>query len=117
MRTLFVAWRDPDRRKWFPVARLRSTPGCYEFTYTKGAEQARQEAGFAPLASFPELNTIYVSQHLFPAFSNRVLPESRPEYRDYLAWLSMAENDRDPAAILARSGGRRVTDTLEVFPC
>jgi hypothetical protein len=117
MRTLFLAWQDPNSRRWFPVGRLESYDQLYLFTYTKGAEQAAAEAGFQPLASFPELHTSYISEQLFPLFSNRVLPRSRPEYRDYLEWLSVPETERDPVVILARSGGQRVTDTLEVFPC
>jgi hypothetical protein len=117
MRTLFLAWQDPNSRRWFPVGRLELANGLYSFVYTKGAEQARDAAGFQALPSFPELQTVYVSEELFPLFSNRLLPRSRSEYREYLEWLSVPASDADPFAILARSGGRRVTDTLEVFPC
>jgi len=116
MRTLFLAWQDPVGRRWFPVGRLESFDGLYSFVYTRGAEQAI-EAGFQALPSFPELHTAYVSERLFPLFSNRLLPRSRPEYREYLQWLCVRESVSDPVAILARSGGSRVTDTLEVFPC
>jgi len=116
VRMLYVAWQDPERRTWYPVAQLTSEPGNYKFVYTKGAKQAIREAGFRPLATFPELDSIYVSEQLFPLFSNRLLPESRPEYKDYLGWLNVPNYERDPVAILGSSGGRRVTDTLEVFP-
>ncbi|MGA2596998.1 MAG: HIRAN domain-containing protein [Bryobacteraceae bacterium] len=117
MRTLFLAWQDPLGRRWFPVGSLEYFDGLYSFVYTKGAEQARVEAGFQTLPSFPELHTVYVSEELFPLFSNRMLPRSRPEYREYLQWLGVTETNNDPMAILARSGGRRVTDNLEVFAC
>ena len=116
MRILYVAWQDPDRRTWYPVAQLTSERDSYKFVYTIGAQQAVQEAGFQPLATFPDLSSTYVSEHLFPLFSNRLLPESRPEYKEYLEWLNVPDHERDPVAILASSGGRRVTDTLEVFP-
>src|SRR5947209_4726112 len=116
MRPLFLAWQDPESRRWYPVGRLETLNGLYSFTYTKGAELARSDAQFKPLMSFPELHTIYVSERLFPLFANRLLSPTRPEYSDYLQWLSIPENARDPVAILYRSGGRRVTDTLEVFP-
>lgn len=103
-------------RGWYPIGRLEGLNGLYTFTYTKGAEQAHLEVGFEPLTSFPELHTIYQSERLFPMFSNRLLPHSRPEYSDYLQWLSISKDDGEPFAILSRSGGRRVTDTLEVFP-
>lgn len=117
MRTLFLAWQDPLARRWFPVGRLDYSGALYSFVYTKGAAQAHIEAGFQPLASFPDLHRFYVSEQLFPLFSNRLLPRSRPDYREYLQWLSVAESESDPVSILARSGGGRVTDTLEVFPC
>ncbi|HEY1755207.1 MAG TPA: hypothetical protein VGG72_07395, partial [Bryobacteraceae bacterium] len=116
MRTLFLAWQDPKSRQGYPVGRLDSSNQLYSFRYTKGAEQAATAAGFQPLASFPELRTVYVSEQLFPLFTNRVLRQSRPEYGDYLKWLSVPASERDPVVILSRSGGQRVTDTLEVFP-
>jgi len=88
----------------------------FVFSYTKGALEARQGAGFQPLPSFPEFDRIYISRELFPLFSNRSLPQSRPEYKQYLDWLCVQETEADPVAILSRSGGQRVTDTLEVFP-
>jgi hypothetical protein len=81
----------------------------YTFAYTKGAEEARQQARFQPLESFPDLLTVYVSEQLFPLFSNRLLPQSRPEYQEFLEWLSVPSSERDPVVILARSGGRKVT--------
>lgn len=60
---------------------------------------------------------MYESDRLFPLFSNRLLPRSRPDYKDFVKWLSVPEHGDDPFALLARSGGQRMTDTLEVFPC
>jgi hypothetical protein len=77
---------------------------------------ARAQAGFHPLTSFPDLWTTYVSENLFPLFANRVLPQARPEYQEYLEWLSVPATEDDPVLILARSGGKKVTDALEVFP-
>jgi hypothetical protein len=44
-----------------------------------------------------------------------MLSRGRREYEDYVQWLSLAETDGDPVAFLARSGGKRATDTLEMF--
>jgi len=63
------------------------------------------------------LRATYESDTLFPLFTNRLLSKSRPEYSAYLRWLDV--NKDDPLAdlaILARSGGLRSTDSLEVFP-
>ena len=115
--TLFLAWQDPQRRRWYRIGRLRSTQRRFIFVYTQGALEAQVEAGFSALSAFPELRGVYTSEELFALFSNRLLRPSRPEYKQYLEWLSVPESQADPIAILARSGGQRVTDTLEVFPC
>jgi hypothetical protein len=116
MKTLFLAWLDPLRRRWYPVGRLRDNDGEYEFRYTEGALAARAEAGFQPLAAFPDVAATYRSHELFALFSNRLLPRSRPDYREFIEWLHIPESEVEPFVILARSGGRRATDTFEVFP-
>src|ERR1035437_8026293 len=45
-----------------------------------------------------------------------MVPKSRPEYRDYLQWLGLDESETDDLEVLARSGGIRATDSLEIFP-
>lgn len=116
MTTLFLAWQDSHSRRWFTVGRLDATSDQYSFSYTNGARSAAQNAGFEPLAAFPSLEQNYTSDNIFPLFSNRFLPTYRSEYSDYLKWLNIPASERDPVAILARSGGQRATDTLEVFP-
>ncbi len=117
MKTLFLAWQDPQARRWLPVGRLTQNAGHFEFAYTKGARLATDESHFQPLTQFPDVNTVYVADELFPLFSNRVPPSSRPDYSQYLEWLNFPTDPNDPIALLARSGGRRATDALEVFPC
>jgi hypothetical protein len=117
MKTLFLAWQDPSSRSWFPIGRLTFEQGKYNFVYTYGATKAQDSCGFQPLLSFPSLNKVYTSVELFPLFSNRLMRRSRPEYQDFVQWLNIPQNEDDPIAILARSGGTKVTDYLEVFPC
>src|SRR5579872_6016615 len=114
--TLFLAWQDPVARRWHPIGRLISEGGKYKFGYTCGIQKALETGRFEALPSFPDIHTVYESDQLFPIFTNRVLSPSRPEYRDMLQWLSVSEAEIDPVAILARTGGQRVTDTFEVFP-
>ena len=116
MKLLFLAWQNPDSRRWYPVGKLTETDGCFQFFYVKGAIDAQQD-GFCPLPSFPHLTAVYESSEIFPLFANRLLPRSRPDYQEFLHWLSLPKDEDDPFALLARSGGRRVTDTLAVFPC
>ena len=114
VRTLFLAWQDPDERSWYTVGRLDQSNGTYLFRYTRGAEQA-QERGFDPIVSFPNLYRTYESDNIFPLFANQVLSRSRPEFDDFVDWLSIPKDEADPIAILARTG-EQVTDTLEIFP-
>jgi HIRAN domain len=115
MKTLFIAWQNPSNRKWFTVGRLRRVKGTYEFSYTRGVLRAGPE--FIPFGRFRDLNQVYVSDQLFPLFSNRTLPESRPDYHEFLDWLALPPNTSDPVEVLARSGGKKATDSLEIFPC
>jgi hypothetical protein len=113
---LFVAWQDSASRRWFPIGVLSSDDSGYAFEYTQGVLEAEKESKFAGLQSFPDLSVKYKSKSLFPVFQNRVLAAGRPEYGDFIEWLHLSE-DPNPVAILARTGGRRETDMLEVFPC
>jgi hypothetical protein len=104
-------------RRWYPIGRLTYDGYRYQYVYLVGAREAQNRYQFEPLASFPSLNKVYESDSLFPLFSNRVLSNSRSDYKDFVEWLNIPKDEDDPIAILSRSGGRRVTDNLEVFPC
>ena len=135
MNTFYLAWQDPEERRWFPIGRLDRYPSSspnapatgdgarrssfdtqFVFTYTEGALEAQREGRFSPLRAFPELRAEYTSPELFPLFANRMLSESRPEYERFVEWTTVQQSENDPLALLARSGGERATDTLEVFP-
>ncbi|MDB9513508.1 DNA-binding protein [Kamptonema animale CS-326] len=114
--TLFLAWQDQNSRSWFPIGRLTFDGINYEFTYTQGVLEAQEKCVFEPLSSFPRLGEVYKSTYLFPVFANRLMPKTRPDYSSFIHWLNLSQDERDPIAMLARSGGRRETDTLTVFP-
>lgn len=116
MTTYFIAWQSPGNRGWYPIGRLTRENGKFRFVYTKGAQRARLKAGFRPLESFPDLEAAYVSEALFPLLSNRLPNRSRPDFSDYLRWLDLPKETDDPLVILSRSGGKRTTDSFEVFP-
>lgn len=115
MTTLFLNWQEPKNRRWYAVGRLDKEGEQYVFSYTKEMRQATA-AGFSPLLAFPQADRQYKSDQLFPLFDNRILPESRPEYADYLEWLALQRDEVNPFAILARTGGTSASDSLEVFP-
>ena len=120
-RALFVAWQNPETRRFTPVARLAQIVGddcqdCFEFVYIQAAREAAEHQGFLPFLAFPELEGLYRARQLFPMFANRILPKSRPDFADYLEQLGLPPATSSPVSILSRSGGRRATDTLELFP-
>ncbi|MEH2456180.1 hypothetical protein [Nostoc sp.] len=117
MKTLFLAWQDPKIRAWFPIGRLTYDGTKYYFVYTHGATEAQVKYGFQLLLSFPDLNKVYTSVELFPLFYNRLMQRSRPDYKNYIQSLNIPEGEDYPVTILSRSGGRKVTDNFEVFPC
>ena len=74
MKTLYVAWEDPEDRSWMPVGRLTVTEqGTYRFNYTKGAEMSKR---FTPFVKLDELDAEYESDELFPIFRNRIVHET-----------------------------------------
>lgn len=117
LKTLFLAWQDTNSRSWSTIGRLTFDGVRYKFVYTQGVKEAQQKYRFEPLLSFPRLDEVYTSTHLFPVFANRLMPRSRPDYSSFIQWLNMPQHEDDPIAMLARSGGQRETDTLTVFPC
>jgi hypothetical protein len=92
MRVLFIAWQDPKTREWIPVGRLTHEDGSYRFEYTKGAKRSER---FVPFGWMRNLEMTYLSNTLFPLFANRILPRSRPEFKDYMDWLGLSENEYD----------------------
>lgn len=114
-RCLYVSWRDPTSGSIHPVGllvRRHDADGDhYSFAYLKLAESL---AGFSPLPGLPDLHARYDSRHLFPTFANRVMPRSRPDF-DLLASRVDLSGEADPFEVLARAGGRRATDRIEVF--
>jgi hypothetical protein len=114
MKALFIAWQDTQSRRWAPVGRLTREGGIYRFVYTRGAEEM---PCFHPFGRMQDLHKSYKSEELFPIFANRILAKNRPEYRDYINWLGLSESQYDALDELARTGGLRATDSLELFPC
>ena len=113
MTQLYVAWKQPESGEWLPVARLEQTAsGMYRFIYTKGVYRA---SNFFPFSGLERLDVAYESGTLFPMFSNRLISRSRPEFRDYLRWLGLADGSNDPMSMLALTGGIRGTDSIELF--
>jgi hypothetical protein len=113
MKCLYIAWQDPQTRTWYTVGRLTRENDVYRFEYTRGALSSPR---FSYLGRMRDLRKRYVSESLFPLFANRLLNKSRPEYPEYIRWLGVASDESDPMQILARSGGKRATDQICLYP-
>lgn len=112
LKSVFLAWQDPKERNWHTVGRLSQDKDLFVFDYTLGA---RNES-FIPFSGMEKLDMTYKSDRLFPLFANRVLNERRPEYKALLSWLGLSEDERSPLQVLARTGGIKSTDNLQIFP-
>jgi hypothetical protein len=111
-RRLIVTWQHPDTRSISPVGRLDFDGTSYSFRYIK---HALSVPGFRPLLGFPDLNEEYGSDHLFPLFAQRAMDPRRPDYTRYVSRLGL-EADTSPWEQIARSGGRREGDALQLIP-
>lgn len=112
-RRLVVTWQHPVERAIRPVGFLScDADGSYHFEYIQNALRVE---GFRPLLGFPELGRLYSSTSLFPLFAQRVMDARRPDYSRYVSRLGLPE-DSKPWEQIARSGGRRSGDTLQLFP-
>jgi hypothetical protein len=87
----------------------------FRFRYIGGAERARKSARFEPMVDFPDLHGNYESPKLFALFQNRVLTPGRRDFHEYVKMLDLPDN-AEPVEILEVGGGRRATDSFEVFP-
>lgn len=113
MKSLYVAIQDHDSRKWSPVARVRKQGDLYRLNYTGGAKEL---AGFKGFGLMKSLDKEYVSNEIFPLLKNRVLASGRPESKRLIYWLGLGEGRYDAFEELARTGGVRATDTIELIP-
>ncbi len=114
MKALFVACQNPTSRSWYPVGKLTRVNDEYCFNYTKGLSKLPDFRAFGRLT---DLRAQYRSKVLFPLFANRILPKNRPEHEEYVSWLALDVGDHNALDELARTGGRRATDAIELIPC
>jgi len=110
---LLVTWQDPHTRRYHAVGLLsRSVDAGYRFRYFDSASALPR---FSPFLGFSDLRRDYVSAHLFPLFAERVLDEARPDRTTLYEALDLVSS-AGPMEFLARSGGRRAGDRIELLP-
>jgi hypothetical protein len=120
VRTLFVAWQDPESRRIFPVARLtlRRT-GEYELRYIN-AVRAAQARGFAGLPGFEQLEEAHLSAELPAIFRQRSAQRRRAASNPIASEpgaLELAGEllDATPITLFVRRPGSDVPERLEAF--
>jgi len=110
---LLVTWQDPDTGRYHAVGLLSRSPDAgYRFRYLDSASTLPR---FSPFLGFSDLQGDYVSAHLFPLFAERVLDEARPDRTVLYEALDLVAS-AGPMEFLARSGGRRSGDRIELLP-
>lgn len=109
--TLLVTRRDESSR-YQPVGFLTCKDSGYRFAYlAKLAEDLKSGS----IMGFPDLGHVYESRNLFQAFAERVMNPRRPDRAQFLRALDLRA-DATPIEVLARSGGHKPADTLELLP-
>lgn len=109
---LAVAWQHPESRMISPVGLLDQDSGFFRFRYI---QNALETVDFRPFVGFPDLRAVYASTELFPFFQQRVMNPRRPDYTRFIDTLALNPS-AEPWEQLARSGGKRVGDTIQLFP-
>lgn len=110
---LLVTWQDPESRRYHAVGLLSRDAGTgYRFRYLDTAATVPR---FLPFLGFSDLQRDYASPHLFPLFAERVLDDARPDRIALYEALDLVSN-AGPMEFLARSGGRRAGDRIELLP-
>ncbi|WP_172560045.1 HIRAN domain-containing protein [Vibrio fluvialis] len=112
MKSVFVIWKDTQDGMWHPVAKLTRTEDGFRFNYTKGANHAN----FIAFPRMEDLSKVYHSSSLFSFFTNRLIPNNRPEFRKMLEWSDIDPLDYDELDLLGISGGARKTDEFRIVP-
>ena len=113
MRVIYIALRDFDSSSWIPVAKVQKKNDLYSLIYTRGAARLR---GFEGFFRMRDLGCEFYSSDIFPILKNRLLSKGRPEYGVYKEWMGRSRDDSDVFEELARTGGLRGTDDIELIP-
>jgi len=118
VRTLFIAWQNPESRRIFPVARLTlERSGEYELRYI-GAVRTAQQHGFSGLPGFEQIDARYVSAELPAIFRERPAPRRRVPSEPMgqpLSELPRELLDATPVTLFARRRRGDAPERLEAF--
>jgi len=92
------------------IGTLDYNAGKWLYQYS---DEFKSSAKIRPLAGFPELNKIYISEELWPFFTSRIPSLSRERVRKVIDEEGIKENDL--LALLDRFGRRTITNPFELL--
>lgn len=112
---LFVIWSEPTAGRRRVIGHLARSGGEFRFWYEDDLSNAKA-CGFDLLPAFPEYRTSsnpYVARYLFALFAERIPELTRRDATDLMDEWGVDHPD-DQFEVLAKSGGIRATDRLEL---
>ncbi|MFT8349140.1 HIRAN domain-containing protein [Clostridium saccharoperbutylacetonicum] len=107
---IYLVWKDYNSRQRYIVGEL-SRNGKYEFKYRIQDVNKAINNGFEPLIAFPNIDEVYESHDIFPAFSSRLPDKRRKDVKEILGRYKLQVYDA--FELLKKSGGKLPTDSLE----
>ncbi|KAF1085004.1 HIRAN domain protein [Sporotomaculum syntrophicum] len=106
---IYLIWKEPGTRRNYIVGQL-SKNSQYEFSYGHEVKEAIQK-GFELLIPFEDINKVYKSDTLFPAFTSRLPDKKRRGIEKILSKYGLQEYDE--YKLLKKSGAKLPIDNLE----
>lgn len=110
-RTFLVTRQDHESRRYARLGVLSARGDGWTFRYFSEVER---DPAVPRLPGFPDAAVVAESPYLFPLFAQRVISPRRPDRARILATLGLDET-ATAFEILARNGGRRQGDTIELI--
>ncbi|MGV8983890.1 HipA N-terminal domain-containing protein [Clostridium sp.] len=107
---LYLIWKDYNTRQKYIIGEL-SKDGKYEFKYRNKDVDNAIKNGFEPLIAFANINEVYESYDMFPAFSSRLPDKRRRDVKEILTKYGLEKYD--VFELLKKSGGKLPIDSLE----
>jgi len=92
------------------VGRLGFKGGKWVYSYS---EDFKETKGIKTLAGFPNIETTYISEELWPFFLSRIPSLSRERVKKLIEEEGIEENDL--LALLSRFGKRTITNPFELL--
>lgn len=108
---LLFVWTDPIARRRHVVGHLYKQGNVYTFQYAKDISVAKSRF-FTNFPAFPDLDQVYSSTGLFPAFERRLPSPKRPDYAQVLQRFGLTP-PVESWDLLRVTGGRLATDEFE----